>query len=66
MITETDRQRTQFIKENFHQADGNPLLYELVINTGEITLETASDLIVQAVLARFPQVQEIKADAAKS
>ena len=65
MITETDRQRTQFIQENFHQSDGNPLLYDLVINTGEIAIETASELIVKAVLARFPQVHETKAEAAK-
>jgi len=55
-IAETDKQRAQFIQENFGQLDANPLLYDLVINTGEIALETAAELVVLAVTAKFPQV----------
>jgi len=56
VIAETDRQRSQFIQENFQQSDANPLLYDLVINTGGIALETAAELVVRAVEAKFPQV----------
>ena len=56
LIAETDKQRSQFIQENFQQSDANPLPYDLVINTGEIALETAADLVVRAVEAKFPQV----------
>jgi len=55
-IAETDKQRAQFIQENFDQSDANPLLYDLVINTGEIALETAAELVVLAVTGKFPQV----------
>lgn len=56
LIAETDRERAQFIKEHFQQSDDNPLLYDLVINTGRITLETAVELIARAVEAGFPGV----------
>lgn len=57
IIADTDRQRSQFIEENFQQSDGDPLLYDLVINTGTISLDTATDLVVQLTEARFPQVR---------
>ena len=56
VIAETDKQRSQFIQENFQQSDANPLPYDLVINTGEIALGTAAELVVRAVEAKFPQV----------
>lgn len=64
IIAETDRHRAQFMRENFQQSDANPLLYDLVINTSEISLETAADLILHAVSAKFPHVQENHAAAA--
>ena len=64
-IAETDKQRAQFIQENFDQSDANPLLYDLVINTGEIALETAASLVVQAVEAKFPQVLQAKLSGAR-
>ena len=60
LIAETDKQRAQFIQENFQQMDSDPLLYDLVINTGRIALETAAELVVRAVEAKFPQVLEIQ------
>ena len=63
MIADTDRHRAQFIRENFQQSDSNPLLYDLVINTAEITLETAAELVLHAVGAKFPHVLEGKAAA---
>jgi len=60
LIAETDKQRAQFIQENFQQMDAQPLLYDLVINTGRLALETAAELVVRAVGAKFPQVLEIQ------
>jgi cytidylate kinase len=59
-IAETDRQRAQFIQENYGQSDANPLLYDLVINTGGITPETAASMVARAVEAKFPQVLQAK------
>jgi cytidylate kinase len=61
VIAETDQQRSQFIHENFQQSDANPLLYDLVINTGEIALDTAANLVAHAVEAKFPQVLHARA-----
>ena len=60
LIAETDKQRAQFIQENFQQMDFQPLLYDLVINTGRIALETAAELVMRAVEAKFPQVLQIQ------
>jgi cytidylate kinase len=64
VIAETDRQRAQFIQENFSQSDANPLLYDLVINTGDIAPQTAASLVVRAVEAKFPQVLQAKLSGA--
>jgi cytidylate kinase len=56
IVAQGDQQRAQFIQENFQQSDANPLLYDLVINTGGITADTAAELVVRAVGAKFPDV----------
>ena len=63
IIADTDQQRAQFIQENFRQSDADPLLYDLVINTGEIAMETAAEVIVRAVEAKFPQVLQVRGSA---
>ena len=60
VIAETDKQRAQFIRENFRQSDDDPLLYDLVVNTREIAVETAAELIVRAVETKFPQVLQAR------
>ncbi|OFV97906.1 MAG: hypothetical protein A3F68_01900 [Acidobacteria bacterium RIFCSPLOWO2_12_FULL_54_10] len=60
IIKDTDAQRSQFIRDNFQESDANPMLYDLVINTAGITLETAADLIVRAAEAKFPQILEAR------
>ena len=65
MIAETDKQRAQYIQENFRQSDANPLLYDLVINTGEIALDAAADLVVRAVETKFPQVLQAGASGVR-
>jgi len=56
VIAETDKHRAEFIRENFQQIDANPLLYDLVINTGRIELETAAELVGRAVEAKYRKV----------
>jgi cytidylate kinase len=60
-IATTDRERARFIQENFQQTDANPLLYDLVINTGGLAVDAAADLVVRAVEAKFPHVTETAA-----
>lgn len=48
-IGETDWQRAQFLQENFHQLDDTALLYDLVIDTSGITLDTAAEFVVREV-----------------
>ena len=59
LIAETDKQRAQFIQENFQQTDANPLLYDLVINTADIAAEAAAELVVRAVQAKFPHMLQM-------
>ena len=60
VIAETDQQRAEFIRESFQQIDANPLLYDLVINTGRIALETAAELVGRAVEAKFPEILQMQ------
>jgi len=63
IIVDTDKQRAEFIRENFQQIDSNPLLYDLVINTGRITLESAAELVALAVESRYPQIRQARLTA---
>jgi len=64
LIEQTDRQRAAFIRDNYRESDADPRLYDLVINTGEMSLQTAADLIIQVVQARFPEIREAATEAA--
>ena len=60
LVSDTDRERTRYIQENFGCADADPLLYDLVINTGSLSQEAVAGLIVRTALARFPQIRELQ------
>jgi cytidylate kinase len=64
VIADTDRHRAEFIRESFQQIDANPLLYDVVINTGRVTLETAAELVGRAVEAAFPEIRQAPAGEA--
>ena len=49
-----EQQRAAFTERSFHVQQNDPLLYDLVINTGTIGLEDAADLLVEALRRRFP------------
>lgn len=54
-IAEADRDRRAFVRDLYGRDIDDPAGYDLWINTGTIALDTAADLIVAAVRARFPQ-----------
>ena len=58
VVRETDQQRALFIQENFQQLDSNPLLFDLVINTGGMTLDTAAGLVIRGAEANFAHTFE--------
>jgi hypothetical protein len=60
-VASADRERSQFVQENFQQSDSNPLLYDLVINTEQMTVETAAELVARAAEAAFPSILETAA-----
>lgn len=47
-VVETDLQRELYIKDHFHQNSADPHLYDIVINVEEVTLDDATDIIVDA------------------
>jgi cytidylate kinase len=51
-VDATDRERTLFVKKNFHQDADDPLGYDLVLNSRRLSLEECCELIVQAATAR--------------
>ncbi|MCE1254413.1 MAG: cytidylate kinase-like family protein, partial [Anaerolineae bacterium] len=49
LIANHDHASAAYIQEFYRSDWNNPLLYDLTINTSEIDLETASDIIVERV-----------------
>ncbi|WP_182866592.1 AAA family ATPase [Stieleria mannarensis] len=48
-IVETDRDRDVYIKDHFHQKASDPHLYDLIINVGDLSLDDATDTIVESI-----------------
>ena len=48
-IIETDSQRSAFIRYHFHQDTLDPLAYDLVINTAELSDEAVAGVILEAL-----------------
>lgn len=54
-IAITEQKRANFAEKNFHVHQNDPLLYDLVVNTGSISVEDAADLLIEALRRRFPK-----------
>ena len=52
-MNKEDRARRRFLKKYFNKDIDDPLLYHLIINTDRVSYEEATQLIGEAVLARF-------------
>lgn len=49
-----ERERAKFIRKHFGCENiGDPLLYDLVMNTGRCSLDAAAEVIVTCVRGRF-------------
>jgi cytidylate kinase len=48
-VEETDRQRSNFIKDHFHKAADDPHLHDLILNTARFSLEECVEIIVDAL-----------------
>ncbi len=51
-----DAERVAFNRHHFHVDANDPSLYDLVVNTGTLTVEGAADLVEQAARRRFPKL----------
>ncbi len=47
-----DDQRAAYVRRHFHTDVRDPLLYDLVINTGRVTIEAAVDVVSAAIASR--------------
>lgn len=51
-----DADRLHFNRHHFHVDADDPSLFDLVVNTGTLSLALATDLVVKAAHGRFPQL----------
>ena len=45
VVQKSDRERAAFIEHHFHRNIDDPLAYDLILNTGEVSAEAAAELI---------------------
>jgi len=45
VVQKSDRERAAFIEHHFHRNIDDPLAYDLILNTGEVSVEAAAELI---------------------
>lgn len=53
-IATEDAERNEFYRTQFGVEQGDPLLYDLVVNTGTLSIEAGARLVVDALRSRFP------------
>jgi CMP/dCMP kinase len=58
-VPEEDHRRKQYLKSYYHKDVDDPLLYDMIINTGECTFDEAADAIGNLVLKRFNTLKSI-------
>jgi CMP/dCMP kinase len=59
-VPEEDEARRTYLKTYYHKDVDDPLLYDIVINTGECTYEEAAEMIGKTVLKRTQERVELK------
>jgi cytidylate kinase len=52
-----DARRTDFVRHHFRVRIDDPLLYDLILNTGAIELDAAARLVVESLHIRFPRTR---------
>ncbi len=53
-LAEEDAERCEFYRSQFGVEHADPLLYDLVVNTGTLSVEAGARLVVDALRSRFP------------
>jgi hypothetical protein len=62
-IKKEDLARKNYVKSYFNKNIEDPLLYHMVINTGQVPYKKAARMIGLAVLERFPEMFSLKEEA---
>jgi len=52
-VEKCDADRTQFVQKSFGRDPNSPMNYDLVINTGDITAEAASEMVLIAMKSKL-------------
>ncbi len=58
LIARTDAEREKFVHSHFQRGSRNPLDFEIVINTGYLTYEEATDILLGALRSKFGKAVE--------
>jgi cytidylate kinase len=53
-VERIDHERVTFNRHHYRRNSADPVAYDIVVNTGSFTLETAADVVVAAYRAKFP------------
>ncbi len=61
LLAEEDAERGKFYRAQFGIEQSDPLLYDLVVNTGTLSVEACARLVVDALRSRFPPEKETRA-----
>jgi cytidylate kinase len=61
----TDRDRAEFVRKNFGRDVTDPLYYDLVLNTGEISMEDAAEIVLKALERKLGVMPRAARAAAK-
>jgi len=56
MIKETDHARRRYLRRYFDADPNDPLLYDLVLNTGRLGFVRTTELIAQAAMRHYEEV----------
>jgi len=61
MIKETDHARRRYLRRYFDAEPDDPLLYDLVLNTGRLGFVRTAELIAQAAMRQYEEFLEVRA-----
>ena len=53
MLARTEEDRSEFARRQFHVEQNDPILYDLVINCGNLDFDAATRLVLEAYRSRF-------------
>ena len=61
LLRKEDAEREAFYRSQFGVEQSDPLLYDLVVNTGTLSVEAGARLVVDALRSRFPPAEASRA-----